>query len=405
MAKKIRFFFRRTNLNRYTITYLTALLDEYLPDFFELKIVDGFGELYKELSLNSEFISVVGYSLGVWEFKKHLEEISQLKRSFKDKVIIISGGPQASGLPEEILDRGADLVFIGEAEESLLSFLKDFYHSLELPSERIIKPQPLQDFNSYPPFAYKRGIFSPIELRRGCENKCFFCQTPYLFPQIRERDLDYVKKYANLLKEQGKKDLFFLLPDGLSYKQKNKGVNITYLEKFLKELSEEGFNLCWGYFPSEVFPTRVVNTPQVAKVLKKYVQNKKISLGCQTGSPRILELINRDHTLEDVRKAVKVLREEGFQVIVDIILGFPQEELSDRWQTLNFIKDLAQNYQAKFNLHYFIRLPQTPFFKLKPTPIEEEIKDEIYSLMKKGIAFGNFFKQLKTAFGNNKNEA
>ncbi|RKY27366.1 MAG: hypothetical protein DRP61_04365, partial [Candidatus Omnitrophota bacterium] len=64
MAKKIRFFFRRTNLNRYTITYLTALLDEYLPDFFELKIVDGFGELYKELSLNSEFISVVGYSLG-----------------------------------------------------------------------------------------------------------------------------------------------------------------------------------------------------------------------------------------------------------------------------------------------------------------------------------------------------
>lgn len=393
MAKKVKFFFRRTSLNHYTITYLTGLLDEYLKEFFEVKIVDSFEGLVKEISLSRDFVSIVGYSLGVLGFREYLKEISELKKNFKSKVIIVAGGPQASGLPQEVLNNGADLVFVGEAEESLLSFLKDFYSSLELPKERIISSIPLKDFNSYPPFAYKRKLFSPIELRRGCLNRCFFCQTPYLFTEIRERDLEYVKRYANFLKGEGKKDLFFILPDGLAYKEKDKGVNITYLEEFLGDLSKKGFNLCFGYFPSEVFPTRVVNTPQVAKVLKKYVNNKKISLGSQTGSERLLKLINRNHTLEDVKGAVKILREEGFQVIVDIILGFPYEELSDRKETLNFIKDLAKSYQVKSNFHYFIPLPQTPFFKFKPTPIEEEIKEEILSLMKKGIAFGNIFSQ------------
>ncbi len=167
---------------------------------------------------------------------------------------------------------------------------------------------------------------------------------------------------------------------------------------FLKELQSLGLNICFGYFPSEVFPKKIVEYPSVVGILKKYIKNRKITLGAQSGSQRMLKKINRAHTLQDVAEAVKILRVYGFKPVIDIIFGLPGETSQDRRKTLEFMRRLAKDYQARFNIHHFIPLPQTPFFKCKPEILEEEVKEEIANLMRKGVAFGNFFLQLASSF-------
>jgi radical SAM superfamily enzyme YgiQ (UPF0313 family) len=84
-------------------------------------------------------------------------------------------------------------VFVGEAEESLQDYLNKLYVSKDVLKDKIIKALPLKDFDEYPPFSTKRRFFGPIELVRGCKNRCAFCQTGRLFPCVRQRIINFAK--------------------------------------------------------------------------------------------------------------------------------------------------------------------------------------------------------------------
>ena len=151
-------------------------------------------------------------------------EIRNIKKTCSNKAIIICGGPHAAALPESLLKLGSDIVFVGEAEESLPAFLNHFHQTHRLPDDKIILPLPLKSFDEYPPFSVKRKFFGPIELRRGCTNSCVFCQTPGLFKKVRERSINLVKKYVQYMKEHKRQRIIFTIPDVLSY-----GLNGTRL--------------------------------------------------------------------------------------------------------------------------------------------------------------------------------
>ncbi|MFH1369196.1 MAG: B12-binding domain-containing radical SAM protein, partial [Elusimicrobiota bacterium] len=70
------------------------------------------------------------------------------------------------------------------------------------------------------------------------------------------------------------------------------------------------------------------------------------------------------------------------------------EKLKDRTQTIQFIDKLSLKYNAKFNIHYFMPLPGTPFEGLAPEPIENAVKESVHRLIRDGIAHGDFFHQL-----------
>ncbi|MFH1369201.1 MAG: radical SAM protein, partial [Elusimicrobiota bacterium] len=60
-----------------------------------------------------------------------------------------------------------------------------------------------------------------MELRRGCPNKCVFCQTPCIFPIIREHSVEYVLKYSKYIKDAGRERVFFTISDALACGSKN----------------------------------------------------------------------------------------------------------------------------------------------------------------------------------------
>lgn len=396
MSKKINVLFRWSNYNHYTISALIGLLDDRLnKKHFYIGTLEHIKDLNKYV--NSKDKTILGYSFSTVELPRIKKEIQEFKSLYGDKLIIACGGPHATADPNSLLNIGADLVFTGEAEESLPAFLKEFRETKTLPADRIIETLPLNDFDSYPPYAYKRNFFGPVELRRGCLNKCNFCQTPNLFKKVRERSIDYVIDYSKYIKKAGRERVFFTITDALAYQSQKNKVNINALEELLRKLKDMGMSTHLGNFPSEVSPKSLTRSPESAIVFKNYLKNKKIILGGQSGSNDVLKKMKRNHTVEEITESTKILKQNGFSPIVDFLFGIPDETYKERMETIKYINSLAEKYTITASLHYLLPLPGTPYFNSKPALIENEIKEEILKLYRNGIAVGNFFEQMKFA--------
>jgi B12-binding domain/radical SAM domain protein len=395
MARKINVIFRWSADNHYTLSALTGLLDEKLsPRKFSIAAIESINDIVKEVR-SSNSVNVLCYSFMITDFDWVSKEIKHLKNILTDRIIVICGGSFTSALPNKVLDAGADVVFLGEAEESLPLFLNNLYYSKEVLQKRIVQPIELNDFDDYPPFAYKRKLFGPIELRRGCLNRCSFCQTPQIFPKVRERSIEYVKHYNKYLIKSDRGRTLFIIADALLYGAKAGKVNLPHLERFLSEIKKSRINIIYGMFPSEISPHSLVQYPKAAEILKKYVQNNKIIVGAQSGSAKVLKAMNRKDNLNDIVESVRILKSNGFMPIVDILLGIPGENKDDRMQTMEFMKTLFKYRNVKFNMHYFLPLPGTEFENMRPEPVEKVVKQEILKFIKNGVVIGDFFKQLE----------
>jgi B12-binding domain/radical SAM domain protein len=399
--KKIKVIFRWTKYNHYTLAAIFGFLDQSLEkNRFEIMTGEDGADISRKINSSDLKPCIVAYSFASTEFDAVSKEIAELKRVHGKDAVVICGGPHATALPESCIKAGADAVFIGEAEESFPAFLSSFSQAMRLPDERVIQPLPLKDFDSYPPFSIERKFFGPLELRRGCFNGCVFCQTPGIFKRVRERSINFVKKYVQCMKAEKRKRVIFTIPDVLSYGLKGSMVNLPHIENFLAQMAELDMQILLGSFPSEVFPARLAKHPEAAGLLKRYVTNKTIIVGGQSGSDRVLGLMKRNHSVKDIEDSARILREAGFAPIVDIMLGISGETRQDRKDTLKLMKNLSKHFNSRFNVHYFMPLPGTPFHNAKPETIEDDIKNEIYTMMKHGKASGDFFTQMDFAGGS-----
>ena len=132
------------------------------------------------------------------------------------------------------------------------------------------------------------------------------------------------------------------------------------------------------------------------KILKKYIYNKRIIIGAQSGSDRILKNIGRGHSIDDVIRAVEILRKYEFQVDVDFIFGLPNEDEEDVEQTLQVLKRLI-NLGAKIHAHTFLPLPGTPFAEMEPGVIPIKIKKFLMKTIGTGKIYGQWETQEKLA--------
>ena len=92
------------------------------------------------------------------------------------------------------------------------------------------------------------------------------------------------------------------------------------------------------------------------KVMTKIIDNKKIIIGAQSGSNRVLNFIGRKHTVEDIENAVKIVNQFDLEAHIDFIFGLSGEEEEDRKETFSFIEKILTRYRAKnheeiFNLY------------------------------------------------------
>ena len=211
---------------------------------------------------------------------------------------------------------------------------------------------------------------------------------------VRHLSIETLAHYIEIMSKYGLKDIRFITPNAFSYGSKD-GKTVDYhkikdlLETTRQVIGKNG-RIFFGSFPSEVRPEFI--NDDLVKLVKKYADNDNLVIGAQTGSDRLLNLINRGHTVKDVYNAVKITRKHGLIPNVDFIFGLPGENEEDIRLTLKVIKDLIK-IGARIHAHTFMPLVGTPFSNKPPGTLSRELKKQLGRLALERKLYGEWASQ------------
>ncbi|MBS3909785.1 MAG: TIGR04013 family B12-binding domain/radical SAM domain-containing protein [Actinobacteria bacterium] len=324
-------------------------------------------------------------------------------------IVYMAGGPHPTGDPAGTLALGFDIVVVSEGEESLPELVAalsagnpvDEIKGIALQRNgEVLKTakRPPVELDRFAPFSVARNRLSPIEISRGCPFACRFCQTSYIFgTRMRHRSIDEITKHIALSKANGTRDFRFISPNALAYGSADgRSVDFEAIEELLRAASAitGREHLYFGSFPSEVRPEAI--SKEALELITTYAATKMVVIGAQSGSQRILDSLNRRHTVDDVSKAVALILEAGLTASVDFIFGLPGETDDDKRLSIEMIEELTA-MGARVHSHTFIPLPGTPLAESAAGVVDEELARYLSRLANKGLQFGQWKKQQRLA--------
>ena len=196
----------------------------------------------------------------------------------------------------------------------------------------------------------------------GCPNDCIFCN---------QKSISGQKK--NMTKEEAKKIIDSYLK---SIKNEESQIEIAFFGGSFTAIDsksqEELLQVAYEYVKNgKVESIRVSTRPdainkEILKRLKKY-KVKTIELGVQSANDYILKRANRGHTFQDVKKASKMIRWNGFKLGHQMMVGLPE---STRIDEINTAKALIKLKPKMVRIY--------PVLVVKNTKLEKEYKEGIY---------------------------
>ncbi len=397
--------------NFYSLTSLIATIDEdvNLRNLDQIITEDLSSNDIKSL-LKKYARIIVAYSFRTSQLEKIYTKMktfySALSTDEIHRVTFIAGGSHPTGDPLTTLKFGFDFSFIGEAEYSLPFFLKNFLEKDDIyktPGIAFLKNETSISSTSRPPpinlddylfLSKKRKLYPPLEITRGCAFGCTFCQVPMLFKhRIRHRSAEIIINMVKWMVTKQLNDIRFITPNSFGYLSKStKSVNqegIMYLLEGLRSIKGVR-SIFYGTFPGEVRPETV--SEELITKIKPLIANRRISIGLQSGSNKVLREIRRGHTVEEAVSAIDILLSSGFTPIVDIIIGLPGATEDDEEQTIHVIDNLIQK-QAIIRAHVFMPLPGTALESSIYHPISPKIRKKLGRLNSTGKIEGNWNQQ------------
>lgn len=226
------------------------------------------------------------------------------------------------------------------------------------------------------------GVTAFVSIMRGCNNMCSFCVVPFTRGRERSRDADSIIKECTELFEQGYREVTLLGQNVDSYywkpnQQVSKGQNQVAAEfeavtfaNLLERVAQISPLLRVRFSTSH--PKDI--TDEVLFTMAKYENIcKYIHLPVQSGSSRMLQMMNRTYTREWYISKVNRIREimPGCGLSTDLISGFCSETEEDHKETLSLMQyceyDLAYMY-------YYSERPGTLAERRYDDDIPEEVK-------------------------------
>ncbi|MBA4853263.1 tRNA (N6-isopentenyl adenosine(37)-C2)-methylthiotransferase MiaB [Emticicia sp. BO119] len=257
------------------------------------------------------------------------------------------------------------------------------------------------------------GVTAFISIMRGCDNMCSFCVVPYTRGRERSRDPFSIVKEATELYEQGYREVTLLGQNVDSYKWKgvNGELSTTNFANLLEMVALINPDLRVRFSTSH--PKDI--TDDVLYTMKKYDNIcKYIHLPAQSGSSRILELMNRTYDREWYMGKIDRIREilgEDCGISQDMITGFCTETEEDHQDTLSLMDYVKYDYGYMFA---YSERPNTPAAKKLTDDIPNEIKNrrltevinkqQSHSLSRNQMAIGKVHKILVEGFSKRSTE-
>ena len=216
---------------------------------------------------------------------------------------------------------------------------------------------------------HKIGGF--VSIMRGCNNFCHYCIVPYTRGRERSRDVESILREVRDLRDKGFKEVTLLGQNVNSYKLENpEGLDSLDFPALLRRVAEEVPTMRVRFTTSH--PKDM--SDETLKVIAE-VPNvcKHIHLPVQSGSNRILKLMNRKYTREWYMDRVHAIRRiiPDCGLSTDIFVGYHSETEEDHQLSLDLMREVG--YDSAFMFKYSER-PGTYASKHLPDDVPEEEK-------------------------------
>ncbi len=205
-----------------------------------------------------------------------------------------------------------------------------------------------------------------LPIMYGCDNFCTYCIVPYVRGRERSRASAEIIAEAKSMIEAGYKEITLLGQNVNSY---GKGLDedITFAE-LLKRIDEIPGDYILRFMTSHPKDCthELIDTIYSSKHISKHLH-----LPFQSGSSRILKLMNRRYTREKYLDIIAYAKSKipDISLTSDIIVGFPGETYEDFCETLSLIKEVG--FTSLFTFIYS-RRPGTPAAEMEDVATEEE---------------------------------
>lgn len=190
------------------------------------------------------------------------------------------------------------------------------------------------------------GISAYISIMRGCENFCAYCVVPYTRGHERSRNPESILEEARTLYEQGYKEVTLLGQNVNSYRWDCDGQKVGFPE-LMERVAQVSPLLRVRFATSH--PKDL--SDELLMVMAKYPNICKcIHLPVQSGSERMLKVMNRKYTPEWYLNRIEAIRKyiPECSITTDVIAGFCTETEEEHQMTLEMFRKVRYDYAYMF---------------------------------------------------------
>ncbi len=300
-----------------------------------------------------------------------LKQFSAVKKT-KSGLLIGVLGCMAERLKKKLLDEEklVDMVVGPDAYRTLPDLIEETTGGQKAVNVLLSREETYADIN--PVRLGGNGITAFISIMRGCDNMCSFCVVPFTRGRERSRDARSIVEEARMLAEQGYKEVTLLGQNVDSYKWTHEATSKTVnFANLLELVAQVDANVRVRFSTSH--PKDI--TDEVLYTIAKYKNIcNYIHLPVQSGSTRILELMNRGYTKEWYMERIKAIKKiiPDCGISTDIIIGFCTETEKDHQDTLDML-----NF-VKYDLAYMFKYSERPN-TLAERKYEDDVDEEVKS--------------------------
>jgi len=322
--------------------------------------------------IRNEHIAIAGFYTITDNIDRCVRLACILKELFPE-LIILMGGPHATVLDKEILEKykSVDIIVRGEGEYTLLSLVRFYYDCYgklkdikgityregkeicrnenasfvsdldSLPLDRDLLEEPVRSTDI---------CYPKIITGRGCPFKCAFCYEGFHGNVYRMRSAEHVLEEVDCLIKRGEIAYILFLDDTFSVNPQR----TMKICKGLRNMSEEGRRFVWfaegrvdvlSKYPRMIYAMRLAGLAV-------------IQLGVECADQKILDVYEKHITLEQIEEVVKICADAKIPSIsINFILGGPFESRELYEKNLDFVRKLMKIAPGRLNVSSTLLAP------------------------------------------------
>lgn len=292
---------------------------------------------------------------------------AELKNEGIIKYLLVSGC-LAQRYTEELLESIPEIdAIVGTGSYDKITEVVD---NLPEDKEKVIR---MDDINfsfdeTLPRYVSTPPYLAYLKIGEGCDNNCTYCIIPKLRGKYRSRDIEELIKEAKTLKENGVKELVVIAQDTTVYGRDLYGKPaLAELLERLAKLEFDWIRVLYSY-PEGI-------SEEIVDVVAKYDNIcSYFDIPMQHASNRILKLMNRKTSREELKSKVEMIRSKISDAVIrtTFIVGFPGETDEDFEELMEFVEEMQLDRMGAFK---YSREEGTPA-DLLPNHVDEDTKKE-----------------------------